>query len=393
MDNKNISSSKFCGSCGKELKNATQFCPYRGQKIDVSKPVTTYPNRKGLIITSVSLVLVLLIVISGVSFATNNKTDNSLSIKKKTTAQDYLNETLLSEYQLNEDNIILKYKYVESSAYIDCSKFKDSILDYKITDFNNDGVNDIYVLTLKRDTYEDLEDNYSKLTLESTVFLADGNGNFDECSPAVFELYEDFNSHSTLNDYYSTDYNFALHQASDSAWYILASTIVTDDQRLYEKDETYYSIEDSYGRYSEAIDVYRISNMGILDTLYVNRDIDHLLGIPEAENYNYYMARNDNGNDTLISGGVHRIIAGDDYPTPIESEASGTCSSESEACEMINNELDKYELQDYHLEPFKWEERFEKGFTLDKNATDPVCFKIHSISTDEASGEFMIELK
>lgn len=403
MDNENMYSStntiRFCGSCGKEIKSICQFCPYCGKKIKVPTQTSQQPKNKGLIITLVSVLLVLLLIIGviffgGVPLTSNEKDNNPISIKKKLTAQEYLEKTLLSEYQLAENDITLTYKYIDGDALIDCTNFKESILGYRIADFNNDGDDDIYVVKLKKSDDNKRDDNYSQLVFESSVYLANDSGDFNHCLPTIFGLYYNYYNNPTLNDYYTKNFYFAIHQTSNSDYYLLTSTIIEDDQDLYEEGGTYYSIENSLGDLETTLYIDKISDVGVSDALFARRYVSHIDGMPEAESYYYYLGESGSTYDELISGGIKTVYTGDYFPVPeLKGEISGPCSSENEACEKINAELDKYELQDYHLDPFKWENRYDNSFFLNKGNINAINFETRSVSTDEKSGEFIIDLR
>lgn len=393
---------KYCGSCGKELLNNDPFCPNCGQKI-IPDPNHNKSPKKSLIITFTSIILVLLIIIGVMSMmlipktSENTKTDsnNPLENLKTYTAQEYVDEVLLKEYKLVEDSLKLQYKFIDGVALMDCSNFSGALLGYRIEDFNHDGDDDIFVIKVRKNETEKREDGYSKIIGESNIFLANDFGNFNLSYTSDLPLYMDYGKYNdtTLSDHFKETHCHALHQTSDSNWYLLKTSFQEDDRDIYKDNEPYYSIENSLGSFRANFDVYEIGNNGALETLSIKRDVSHMSCMPEAEYFSYYMGTGGASSDLLFSGGVNSITTGTGIDTPIlNSQTSGPCSSENSACKKINKELDKYELQNYHFSTFKWSERFD-NFLLEDSSMQPINFVTSTKTSDKESGEFIIKVK
>ncbi len=395
--------NRFCGSCGKELISGCQFCPYCGHNIDFCLSNNKKPTKKnGLIITLISIILVLLVVIGvilggGIPFSPNNSnsnSDNLLKTNKKLTAQKYVEKVLLEEYQLAETNLTLNYKYIDGEPLVDCTDFQDTLLGYRIGDFNNDGDDDIYAVKLYKSSEKERDDNYGKLEIESCVLMANDYGGFNDCYTRKEDLYYDYGDYTSLNDHYQKTYQYTVYQTSDSKWYLIASDYIEDDRELYKDNGPFYSIEDSIGDFNINFSLAEISNSGVSNALTIMRSIGHMGCMPKAENYSYNMGTNGGNADKLFDGGVTGYSTSSVNPTPSFTYTNeGSCASESSACEKINTELDKYELQDYHLSTFKWEDRFENSLILDKDSMNPIYFETSTVVTDKESGKFMINFK
>lgn len=421
MDKENINvtveQKKFCNSCGKELKNDAPFCPYCGNKIASVASDNTASKNTGLIIglcaTIVVLVVALGIVlgvkITSVPDSTNevsgNNSGNAIDSPENVdnneeatdhilTADEYVSEVLLKDYNQVKDAINLDYKLIDAETYFDCSNFNGSILGYKTEDFNNDGDEDIFLVKCFKDETEKRDDNYAKIKAVAEVYLAKDSGDYKLCYTSIIPLYMDPGPYSetSLTEHYKATHYYAVHQTSGSNWYLLNSSYTEDDRSLYKDNSTYYSPENSLGDFASHLNVMSIDDNGVTGAMSVNLRVDHISGMPEAESYDYSMGIDGGTPDDLISGGANSVRTGTNIATPIVgTEITGSCASESEACEKINAELDKYELQNYHISPFKWDARYDSSFILDKKL-QPIAFEITGTKSDDESGKFYIQL-
>lgn len=67
--------------------------------------------------------------------------------------------------------------------------------------------------------------------------------------------------------------------------------------------------------------------------------------MPEAEHITYFDTQT---GEKLYSAGVTNVLTGSDMPSPeFKTEKSGTCDTEQDAIEEINQRLEKYNLGNY----------------------------------------------
>lgn len=98
--------------------------------------------------------------------------------------------------------------------------------------------------------------------------------------------------------------------------------------------------------------------IGINQELCTFRSVGHIMGMPEAESLYYAMKINDGEFEILFDGGINEVTTGDNYHTPYLKETiDGTCKSETEACEKINDQLSKFNLSEFAFSPFDWKTR------------------------------------
>ncbi len=392
----------ICPKCGSELEETAQFCGECGKPVvstNESNAEKQKTNKKTvfiLICIFIGLVLFLLLIIffGGVKFEnTNIENPNIIEKSEETTVQkltalDYLDE-LKGEYKETKLNEIeLPYKYIDGTRLFECSKFENLMIGNIIADFNNDGEDDIFILTLEK-MDSDSKNGYADLQIGKKIYLWQSDNSFKKFGEEYSLL------QSALSDHVNIQSEFAMVENTDSRYNLVEVRNIDDNSTLYDKNETtYYPIDESLGKHISSIDVHRVANKGFLYSLGVNRIIDHMMGIPKAENCGYEMTVDNGSSVNLYWGGVNTVRTGTNIATPVlESSVSGECQSEEEACDKINEQLTNLNLKELHISPFVWSERYSNSFLLDDLSVETIRLT-HSAKEDkDDTGIYKIQIE
>lgn len=402
----------YCGNCGKKVEEGLRYCSNCGTEINgvvqetiVEKDyniqdtnnISVKKKSKGVwialgIILFFTLIIAVGILWGNVSFSENPGTSGTLIPNEETqppklTAQDYFEKEISPYYENAPEEIKVEFKYVDGGCRYKTSSNKNIIMGYTIEDFNNDGDDDILLITLEKDEDKVDEEGYSNdCYVRDKIYLADDYGGFNEYYSAKTEL----QIYGEFQEYHKTKRSYATKQLEDDSWLYLYSYELEDDEALY--DDPYYSADDSLGAYDILLNVNKITNANLARVFSASRDVSHLSGVPKAEGYDYDLDLKE-GSDQDFWGGVHSMTYGDGYTEPaVKVEESGTCSSQTEICEKINEQLVAVELQAFNLEPFVWEKRKENNFDLSRSNLNRITFSTNVIKDDDESGACIIKI-
>ena len=101
---------------------------------------------------------------------------------------------------------------------------------------------------------------------------------------------------------------------------------------------------------------------------------DHISAMPEAESISYFDISN---GESLYFNGVTQVSIDSDSPQPrFYSEKKGKFSSEKDALNSINKNLDSYGLSRYNLKPFSWDSKESNLLIVNEDNNISCSFKI-----------------
>lgn len=404
----------YCENCGNFVNENERFCSSCGYSINLTENASNdsehkYKGKKRMIIACVAIVISAVLVMGllfGSKIEFGNKSDdtnnvhvvdstsdrNNNTIENTTqnniTANEYLNNKLLKKYEFASENVTLEYRYIDGQRYFYCENFKNLIIDYYIKDLNSDGYDDIYVLLLEKSDAEKKQDGqYANIYLNKNIYFSDENKDFNLYYSGGESL------SSQMRDSISQNIEYGLIQDESGKYNILKTVITEDNSEICEGGNIYYAPEDSLGKYIVSLNVDKISDRGFSKVLTAQLFVDHMLGIPEAENKSYKLTIGDGALKELFFSGVNSVTTGTNYPTPLlRSEERGDCASESEACETINNEIKSLGFNDLSVSPFVWENRKENSFSLEKCCQNRINLFFSTKETDDSSGQHVIKI-
>lgn len=285
------------------------------------------------------------------------------------------------------ETINLKYKYVDGIKYYDCSEYKNTVLDVLVDDYNNDGLEDVTVISLDVNEKGYIrEDGYGSIYVYIKTYMSTDH--------FTYELYDQLSDEIMFwvkDDHIEEDIYYSIETTTDDSKALLLYTQQINDSELYDESKRYYSKEESLGDYSESIQLYSFINSGFQFRFRTTRSISHISGIPEAENTRYSLLEDGKKERALYVDGRY-VITGSDIVTPqIKSFKEGDCETDEEACNVINKLFDQYGLSSYNAVPLKWNSRYDDSILPKANQT---CVLHATVVTgDEESGEHQIQLK
>ena len=387
----------YCRNCGKELQENEKYCNECGARVSrFGKPV----NRKKHIITllfsvigSLLLIGVLIFIIVILNHPNNNmiSDDKESDSSKSITASPFtwVIDRFYSDHQIATigETINLKYKYVDGNKYYDCSEYKNTVLDVLVDDYNNDGLEDVTVISLDVNEKGYIrEDGYGSIYVYIKTYMSTDH--------FTYELYDQLSDEIMFwvkDDHIEEDIYYSIETTTDDSKALLLYTQQINDSELYDESKRYYSKEESLGDYSESIQLYSFINSGFQFRFRTTRSISHISGMPEAENTRYSLLEDGKKERALYVDGRY-VITGSDIVTPqIKSFKEGDCETDEEACNVINKLFDQYGLSSYNAVPLKWNSRYDDSILPKANQT---CVLHATVVTgDEESGEHQIQIK
>lgn len=365
-----IDSCTSCPFCGNQVRIDEQYCGTCGNKLNYGGESAKNTGKKSngkrnviIVAASVALLLLVVAVILCAQFFTgdfgkaNSSSDSVISADTKEnvgtliSASDYLRSEIIPKY-IKRDNadgeITLSYKYVDGKKVFDKENIDNAILQYGICDINGDSTDDIFTVVL--DGYENSNGEGRGFSCNYVIYIADGFGSYvPYCVDGINLL--------TVVDNTDIKNFFSMFSYDDSKYGFLV--IKSCSKNITENDDLYYPESESLGDFTTDLAVLTYSDkIGINQELCTFRSVGHIMGMPEAESLYYAMKINDGEFEILFDGGINEVTTGDNYPTPYLKETiDGTCKSETEACEKINDQLSKFNLSEFAFSPFDWKTR------------------------------------
>ena len=386
-----------CPKCGYELAEGERFCGKCGNQVDFDDINTHHPKRKKFFFVILSILMVVICIIAVIIFGgikfentvvekTDSEEDSSSYVEEPTiqkqTALDFLEEVKKYYRDAEQGEIELNYKYVDGDRLFEYDKFENLLLGHIIADFNNDGEDDIFTLTLEKTE----ENESSDLKIFSRIYLWQADSTFKEFGTDYSSLKTD------LGDHISYRSEYAMIENVDSRYNFVETVNIDNDKALYDEN-TYYSLDSSQGKHITRIMVHKVANKGFLYALGVERTIDHMMGMPEAEHNAYYMELDESSSKNLYSGGIRSITTGGDLIYPIlEGTVTGSCQSEEDACSKINEQLTNLNLADLSISKFDWNSRYSNSFILSNLNIESISVS-HSVSEDDDSGTYTLQIE
>lgn len=293
---------------------------------------------------------------------------------REISAEDYLKSKIVPEYRMLDSKISLESNadLKTKTVYFNCDKFKNILVGWIIADLNNDDVDDIFTVTVEKD-YSDYENTktYDTIKLHYASYIA-GNGSFKKNSDISRKL---FITYLRLPKHSEIEYHFAIVPDTNGKSIIIRSSEFKDDSEIYStSNPPYYSVEDSLGNINVFFEIERYKENDYDSPFGIQFSCDHISAMPEAESINYFDISN---GESLYFNGVTQVSIDSDSPQPrLYSEKKGKFSSEKDALNSINKNLDSYGLSRYNLKPFSWDSRESNLLIVNEDNNISCSFKI-----------------
>lgn len=269
---------------------------------------------------------------------------------REISAEDYLKSKIVPKYRMLDSKISL-----ESNA-----------------DLNNDDVDDIFTVTVEKD-YSDYENTktYDTIQLHYASYIA-RNGSFKKNSDISRKL---FITYLRLPKHSEIEYHFAIVPDTNGKSIIIRSSEFKDDSEIYStSNPPYYSVEDSLGNINVFFEIERYKENDYDSPFGIQFSCDHISAMPEAESISYFDISN---GESLYFNGVTQVSIDSDSPQPrFYSEKKGKFSSEKDALNSINKNLDSYGLSRYNLKPFSWDSKESNLLIVNEDNNISCSFKI-----------------
>ena len=298
--------------------------------------------------------------------------DKSSKLQLNETPDNYLKHNIQNKYASISSKLTLTYNVdvKNSKVDFDCSDFENTLLGYIVGDLNNDDNNDILIFTLEKYNSNSESDDENQIFLHERVYLFN-EGTFYEASDwwsKLFNPYLSIGDHTTIKNIYSL-------LPGNNGIVLVSSNTVYDDSSVYStKYPPYYSPEDSLGTFQS---IFRIQN-------YVNDEfelelsyqelISHTSGMPEAEHISY---TNNLTGESLFSKGVYSVLTGSDMIEPeFKYEDKGRYSNESDAVNVINQDMTKLGFEKYCIENFSWEKKDSNSLILKESGDNTITITL-----------------
>ncbi len=325
-----------------------------------------------------------------------NAEENSDTVKtietsqiENETVEDFLSDNILGKYSTETNNLELKYRVKNQEVYFDCSDFENTFLGHISGDLNNDGFDDIIIFTLEKHNINFEEDGEDNLILFHKRPFLFSNGKYvaaPDWSNKIFTPYLSISSNIEIKNTYT------FNDANSKSFLVHSNTIYDDSSVYSEEFPPYYSPENSLGQFNSIINVQDYDKEGgFITKLSFQEIVDHISGMPEAENISY----TDNvSGESLYSKGVFEVITGSDMSEPeFKSEDTDTFSDEQDAINVINQKLKKFDLNKYCISPFSWDHKEENSLKLNENNENTFTIKLIGKNIDDSNRICYIEIK
>ena len=212
---------------------------------------------------------------------------------------------------------------------------------------------------------------YDTIQLHYASYIA-RNGSFKKNSDISRKL---FITYLRLPKHSEIEYHFAIVPDTNGKSIIIRSSEFKDDSEIYStSNPPYYSVEDSLGNINVFFEIERYKENDYDSPFGIQFSCDHISAMPEAESISYFDISN---GESLYFNGVTQVSIDSDSPQPrFYSEKKGKFSSEKDALNSINKNLDSYGLSRYNLKPFSWDSKESNLLIVNEDNNISCSFKI-----------------
>lgn len=305
----------------------------------------------------------------------NTESEQSVDEKKEEISVDqFIKNELLQEYEQVSNDSYLKWEIDINSneVYFDCDNFKNTLIGWIDADLDNDSKDDLLTISLEKQNKDfDVNGEENAIFIHLTPYIYK-NGTYIQKPDLSYKL---FGLCLSISDNITIEYRYAVVPDKAGQSLIVQSETIDDDSVVYStKYPPYYSAENSLGSFNTQFLVRKYVNEDFVDQLGYQEQIGHISGMPEAEHITYFDIQT---GEELYSAGVTSVLTGSDMPSPeFKTEKSGSCGTEQEAIEEINQRLEKCNLSKYKLDLFSWKDRYNNSLFLREPQNISCSFKL-----------------
>ena len=294
--------------------------------------------------------------------------ESSSELRLDETPDNYLKHNIQNKYVGISSKLTLTYNVDGKNSKIDfdCSDFENTLLGYIVGDLNNDDNNDILVFTLEKNNSDSESNDENQIYLHERAYLFKA-GTFYEASDRWSKL---FNPYLSIGDYTTIKNIYSLLPGNNGIVLVSSNTVYDDSSVYSAKYPPYYSSEDSLGTFQSIFRIQSYVNDEFKLELSYQELISHTSGMPEAEHISY---TNNLTAESLFSKGVYSVLTGSDMIEPeFKYEDKGRYSNESDAVNVINQDMTKLGFEKYCIENFSWEKKDSNSLMLKENGDNTI---------------------